>query len=278
MHPDRRWVVARLDRLVTENRFTIAVVFPLVGAAMLVASALGLFPGPLAILAFNPLLILGGTLVMRLPLAATLAPLVDRRLGLGLAAVAAYTYGVEAVGVSTGVPYGEFAYGVSLGPMVAGIPLALPVFFLPLVLNAYLLGLLAFGTASLLRVPVTVAAVVAIDMVLDPAAVALGFWTFAESGAYYGVPLSNFAGWLLSAVVAVSTLELALDRAALEARLHGCAFALDDLVSFVLLWGTIAAAFGAWIPVAVAAGFAVALVRLGRVEALLWPLGRRQPT
>jgi putative membrane protein len=130
-----RW----LDRLVREHRVTIAVVFPLVGAVTLVASAASLLPG---VLAFNPYLLLFGTLVMRLPLVAALAPLVTRRTLGWLGLLVAYTYAIEWVGVTTGWPYGEFAYAIELGPMVGGIPVGLPVFFVPLVVNAYLLAVL----------------------------------------------------------------------------------------------------------------------------------------
>jgi putative membrane protein len=260
-------VQARLERLVDANRVTIAVVFPLVGAGLMLASAGGWLP---PVLAFNPLLLLGGVLVMRLPIAATLAPLLDGRLALGLAAVSAYAYLVEFVGLATGVPYGEFTYGVALGPMLpGGVPLGLPAFFLPLVLNAYLLVALALGTRwslARVRLPATVAVVLAIDLVLDPAAVALGLWSFPAGGAYYGVPLSNFAGWLLSATVAVGLVDLTVDRGALRARLDRCPFALDDLLSFVLLWGVVALAVGAWLPVALTVGFALALGRLGRLD------------
>jgi putative membrane protein len=260
-------VLARLERLVDANRVTIAVVFPLVGAGLMLASAGGWLP---PVLAFNPLLLLGGVLVMRLPIAATLAPLLDGRLALGLAAVSAYAYLVEFVGLATGVPYGEFTYGVALGPMLpGGVPLGLPAFFLPLVLNAYLLVALALGTRwslARVRLPATVAVVLAIDLVLDPAAVALGLWSFPAGGAYYGVPLSNFAGWLLSASVAVGLVDLTVDRGALRARLDRCPFALDDLLSFVLLWGVVALAVGAWLPVALTVGFALALGRLGRLD------------
>lgn len=69
---DRGRLAARLDALVAENRFTIAVVFPAIGAVTLLASAEGWLP---PILAFNPLLVLFGTAVMRLPLIAGIAPL-----------------------------------------------------------------------------------------------------------------------------------------------------------------------------------------------------------
>jgi len=263
---DRRGLEARLDRLVAANRFTIAVVFPAVGAVTLVASAEGLLPDPLA---FNPLLVLFGVAVMRLPLVSGLLALVDRRAGLALGGLVAYTYAIEYVGATTGVPYGEFSYGVSLGPMLAGtIPYALPLFFIPLVLNSYLLCLLVLGDRAR-SLPVRLAAVsgtvVAVDLVLDPAAVALGFWTFAGGG-YYGVPLVNYAGWVLSAVVATALIDIAFRQAELLERVRTCPYMLDDMVSFVLLWGALNAFYRAWVPVAIALGFVATLVHLDRFD------------
>jgi putative membrane protein len=268
--PDRQTIETRLDRLVTNNRFTIAVVFPLVGAVLLLASAEGLLP---PLLSFNPYLVLLGTLVMRLPLVGGLAPLIDRRAGVALAALTAYAYGIEFVGLRTGLPYGEFSYDVALGPMLGGdLPLGLPVFFLPLVLNSYLLCLLLLGDRAenpLLRVPTVIAAVVAVDLVLDPAAVGLGFWSY-DAGVYYGVPLTNYGGWVLSATVAALLVDAAFDRAALLARVRSCAYLLDDLVSFVLLWGAINVFFSAWVPVGVALTFGVGLVQLNRFDFAVW--------
>ncbi|MCU4926307.1 carotenoid biosynthesis protein [Halobacteria archaeon AArc-dxtr1] len=266
-HNSRRATVQRqLETLIEENRFTIAVLFPFVGAVTLVASAEGLLPAPLA---YNPLLILFGTLVMRSPLVVGVLP----RIGwwaLGcLGVLTAYTYAIEMIGVQTDWPYGAFEYTIQLGPMLLGeVPLALPLFFIPLVLNAYLLTLLLLGDRAdraVIRLPVAVAAVVAIDLVLDPAAVAVGFWAF-EEGVYYGVPVSNYLGWLLSGTVAVVLVDLAFDREALLARVRECVFVLDDLVSFVLLWGSINLLYGNWIAAAVAGAFCVGLVRTDRYD------------
>jgi len=266
-------VEARLDALVRAHRVTIAVVVPVVGAVLLLASAAGRLP---AVLAFNPLLVLAGVLAMRLPLVAGLAPAVDRRAGLAVAALATYAYAVEAVGVQTGLPYGEFHYGVDLGPMVGGVPLALPVLFVPLVANAWLLALLLRPDAGALgRLPLAAALVLLVDAVLDPAAVALGFWSYAASGAYYGVPATNFAGWVLAAAVGVLALDAGFDRAAVRARLADCPYLLDDLVSFTLLWGAVNVAFGQWVPVALTAALVLALVRLGRFDLLA--TGRARP-
>ncbi|ADB61576.1 carotene biosynthesis associated membrane protein [Haloterrigena turkmenica DSM 5511] len=257
----------RLEALIRENRFTIAVVFPVVGAVTLVASAEGLLPRPLA---YNPLLILFGTLVMRSPLVVGLLPRVDRRALAYLGLVTAYTYAIELVGVRTGWPYGAFEYGIQLGPMLFGeIPLALPLFFLPLVLNAFLLTLLileGWSARPLVRIPTAIAVVVAVDLVLDPAAVAIGFWAYVPPGSYYGVPASNYVGWLLSGTVAVLLVDRAFDRAALLERVRTCEFVLDDLVSFVVLWGAINVLYGNWLAAGVAGLFCLGLFRTERYD------------
>nr|WP_210424187.1 bisanhydrobacterioruberin hydratase [Halorussus ruber] len=268
----RTQVERRLSDLVRENRFTIAVVFPLVGAGMFVASHEGWLPPWLAM---NPLLVLFGTLVMRLPLVAGLAPLVDRRAGVGLLLVTAYSYVIEYIGVHYGVPYGEFSYQIELGPMVGGVPVGLPVFFLPLVVNSYLLVLLLLPKAGrIARTLAALAVVLVVDFVLDPAAVGLGFWDYG-GGFYYGVPFSNFQGWILSGLIAVSLVEWGFDRAALGDRLRNCEFALDDFVSFVLLWGAMNVYFGNWIAVALAAGLSAGLVRTDRFDFV--GIGRERP-
>ena len=257
-----------LDQIVRENRFTIAVLFPAIGAITLLGSAEGWVPDPLA---FNPWFVLFGVLVMRSPLVVGVLPLLDRKAVGWVGLLIAYTYFIEHLGVRTGWPYGTFEYTISLGPMLGGVPLALPVFFIPLVMNAYLLCLLLLGTRAAngwIRLLVVAAAVVTMDVVLDPGAVALGFWDFG-GGAFYGVPLSNYAGWVLSATVAVVALDRAFDREALAERLRNCEFMLDDMVSFVILWGSINAFYGNWVPALVAVGFGVGLVRADRFDARL---------
>ncbi|QLG63298.1 bisanhydrobacterioruberin hydratase [Halorarum salinum] len=274
--PDgRREAEARLDALVRGNRFTISVFFPLNGAVLLLASAEGLLPPPLA---FNGALILLGTLVMRSPLLVGIAPVTGRRVLAGSGLLSLYAYAVEYVGVRTGWPYGPFHYGVDLGPTLAGVPVGLPVFFLPLVANAYLLCLLLLGRLAerpAVRLGAVVALVLAMDVVLDPGAVGLGFWVYEAvppGGGFYGVPASNFAGWVLSTSVATATLDRILDRAALRERLADCEFALDDVVSFVLLWGAVNAWFGNLAPVLVATAIGAGLAWSGRFDAsLLWP-------
>ncbi|MBP1923054.1 putative membrane protein [Halorubrum alkaliphilum] len=272
--PDtREGVEAALDRIVRENRFTIAVLFPAIGAITLVGSAEGWMPDPLA---FNPWFVLFGVAVMRSPLVVGVLPTLDRRAVGWIGVLIAYTYFIEHLGVRTGWPYGTFEYTISLGPMLGGVPLALPIFFIPLVMNAYLLCLLLLGgraSSGWVRLFAVIPTVVAMDVVLDPGAVAVGFWDFG-GGAFYGVPLSNYAGWVLSATVAVITLDRAFDMAAIRDRLTNCEFMLDDMVSFVILWGGINLFYGNYVPAALAAAFGIGLVRTDRFDSqLLRPWG-----
>lgn len=258
---DRRAVESRLDALVRANRVTLAVTVPAVGAVLLLAAGRGLLPADLVL---HPALLLVAVAAMRLPLIAGLLPAVGRRAAVGLALLALFAYAVEFVGVTTGVPYGAFAYTADLGPMLAGVvPLSLPLLYLPLVVNAYLLGLALLGRAGLdgraPRVLAGVAALLLVDLALDPGAVAVGFWAYEGGGPYYGVPLSNYAGWLVTGTVAVVGVELAFDRTALRERIDRAPYVLDDLVSFAVLWGGINLGAGNWLAVGVAVGLAGAV-------------------
>ena len=272
-----RWALeARLEGLVRANRFTLAVTVPAVGAVLLLAGSRGLLPSDLVL---HPALLLPAVLAMRLPLVAGLLPTIGRRAAVGLALLAGYAYAVEFVGVTTGWPYGAFAYTADLGPTLGGaVPLALPLLYLPLVLDSYLLGLALLGRfggdgrrghrdgwladSRVVRVFAGVAVLLAVDLVLDPGAVAVGFWAYDGGGAYYGVPLSNFAGWLLTGTVAVLGVDLAFDAAALRGRIDRAPFVLDDLVSFLVLWGTVGVVAGNWLAVLVAALLAVAVANV----------------
>jgi putative membrane protein len=105
---------------------------------------------------------------------------------------------VEAAAIFTGFPYGEFAYSGRLGYMVLGaVPWSVAFAYPPI-----LLGSMAY--ASKLRTDrlgfSALSAIfnVAVDLAVDPGAVHSGFWSWAEPGSYYGVPLVNFLGWMLT--------------------------------------------------------------------------------
>lgn len=255
-----------LDSLVQDNRFTIAFIFPMIGAITLLASFEGFLPDYLS---YNALLILFGTLVMRLPLIAGLKPLMNRKALAGITSLVLYSYLIELIGVQTGFPYGNFSYGIDLGPMLFGkIPLALPIFFIPLVINSYLLVLLLAPEkikSLYYRVPATIGTVLFLDLILDPAAVAINFWNY-ETGLYYGVPISNYLGWIISASISVIVLDFTINREILIERLDNCDFMLDDMVSFGLLWGLINLYFGQYIPFILSLFLIYGLIEIDRFD------------
>lgn len=118
-----------------------------------------------------------------------------------LALAAAIGFGSELAGVAFGLPYGGYQYTEVLGPQLAGVPLVLTTAWLVLV--AYVQHATArLRLPALARVALAAAWMTAIDLLIDPlAAGPLGYWVWAESGPYFGIPLSNFAGWFVTSAV-----------------------------------------------------------------------------
>jgi putative membrane protein len=168
-----------------------------------------------------------------------------RKATLSLISLSSFGYAIEAIGVATGFPYGAFYYGDALGPRLAGlVPYLLPLSYAPLVVGAVAAS---WGTRlRLLHVLFATLLLIWMDAVLDPGAAALGFWVWPEGGAYYGVPLANYAGWLLSGALA-TTLLLAtgkwsetpepalLDSAAIATSFWTGVAIISDLVAPTLL-------------------------------------------
>ena len=131
--------------------------------------------------------------------------------GLGLAA--------ETLGVSTGVPFGEYTYADTLGPKAFGVPVVVPLAWTMMAWPCLLLGRrLAAGRTGAARRAVVAAAggltLAAWDLYLDPQMVEAGHWTwrFPEPAlpGVPGIPLTNYAGWVLVALVMVTALDAAL--------------------------------------------------------------------
>lgn len=121
---------------------------------------------------------------------------------------------VEAVGVRTGVPFGDYAYAGELGAAVLGVPAVVPLAWTMMAWPA-----LVVGRTLARRAPVALvggAALAAWDLFLDPQMVDAGYWTWAHPEPALplvpGVPLTNYAGWLLVSVVMVGLLDRVLPR------------------------------------------------------------------
>ena len=119
---------------------------------------------------------------------------------------------VEYVAVITAIPYGRFEYSNLLGYKLFGaVPWTVAVAWTPLVLGAYSVSAnLTRSRGS--RMIVLTCLLIVVDLVLDPGAVKLRFWNYGSNGFYYGVPLSNFAGWFLSGSAVAALMEVLISR------------------------------------------------------------------
>jgi putative membrane protein len=126
-------------------------------------------------------------------------------------------WSVEAVGRSTGIPFGTYDYTDALGWKVGGVPLVIPLAWAMMAYPCLLLGRTL--TDSRVFTPILAAwTLAAWDLFLDPQMVGEGYWTFtfptpALPGSP-GIPLTNYAGWLGVAVL----MMVVLDRLPREPR------------------------------------------------------------
>lgn len=116
---------------------------------------------------------------------------------------------MEYVGVTTGWPFGDYAYTQRLGPMILGtVPVAIPLSWCYMGLAAAYLGgrfapAGAGRSSAVLSIVLPAALLVMWDFGLELAVAHEGarlqYWVWNEDGAYFGVPLQNFVGWAMTA-------------------------------------------------------------------------------
>lgn len=115
----------------------------------------------------------------------------------------------EAVGVATGLPFGEYDYADTLGPAVLGVPVVIPLAWVMMAWPAHLVAARLARTRAA-RVAVGAVALASWDLFLDPQMVDAGHWRWADPlPALPGVPtvpLTNYAGWLLVAALLMALL------------------------------------------------------------------------
>jgi len=117
---------------------------------------------------------------------------------------------VEAVGVQTGLPFGDYSYGTGLGRQVLGVPAVIPLAWAMMAYPALLVARRL--SRSVLVTPLVAAlALASWDLFLDPMMTAEGYWTFADptpSLAHVpAVPALNYVGWFATSLVMMVLLD-----------------------------------------------------------------------
>ncbi|MBK9154074.1 MAG: isopentenyl-diphosphate Delta-isomerase [Chloracidobacterium sp.] len=168
-----------------------------------------------------------------------------------------YALLIETFAIITGFPYGHFGYSEHLGYKLFGqVPWTVAFAWTPLMLCAYAAARSLF-VSRLRRIAFSTLLLVVFDLVLDPGAVLLGFWEYPGGGVFYGVPLSNFLGWVVSGALGSSLMEAAVSyfKPLLPPPVQ-----LGSSAFFIMFfWTAIAAFSGLAVPAAIGGALAMAM-------------------
>lgn len=125
----------------------------------------------------------------------------DRRYLVAAGAVALLTWMIEAVGVNTGLIFGEYAYGQTLGLKFANTPLLIGANWVLLSFStAHLLGDLRVHAMTKAALGATL--MLGTDVLIEPVAIAYDLWNWQD----VVVPHQNYLGWWLVSFVLFSGL------------------------------------------------------------------------
>jgi uncharacterized membrane protein len=116
----------------------------------------------------------------------------------------------ENVGVRTGFPFGHYYFTDVMGPKILAVPIMLGLEYVGMAYLSWTLARLILGYlgtplagSRVVTLPLVAALImVAWDLCLDPVwSTVVRAWIFTSGGAYFGVPISNFAGWYLTVYI-----------------------------------------------------------------------------
>ena len=104
-------------------------------------------------------------------------------------------YTVEAIGVGTGLIFGQYQYGPVLGFKLFDTPLSIAINWLLLAYAAAIVSgyMLSEAYSFVLRAALAAVLMVALDVLIEPIAVKTNMWTWAGDV----IPLQNYVGWFV---------------------------------------------------------------------------------
>jgi len=140
-----------------------------------------------------------------------------------LAITLSISFLLELIGVTTGYPLGvTYSYDKSFSPInVLGLPIIVPI-------NWAVINILGYGIVTsiltlsgkgkpnassrkisiVLLIILDALVVTAMDVILDPLRVAQGAWIWEYGGPFYGVPISNYVGWIVVSAVSIGIFRI----------------------------------------------------------------------
>lgn len=115
------------------------------------------------------------------------------------AIVVTLSFLAEFAGSTSGLPFGKYHYTGLLQPQLGGVPLLIPLAWMMMLPPAWAIAKIILGKSGRRWAFVLLSALAfsAWDLFLDPQMVGWGFWVWETPGAYFGIPLSNYLGWIV---------------------------------------------------------------------------------
>ena len=130
---------------------------------------------------------------------------------------------IENIGVATGFPFGRYQFLELMGPRVLRVPVLLGLAYVGMAYVSWRVATLILGprgTSSLLYRPALASVIMtAWDLAQDPVwGTVLHGWIWRDGGAWFGVPVSNYLGWLGTVFLIYLLFALYLRRADVQER------------------------------------------------------------
>lgn len=105
-------------------------------------------------------------------------------------------FGIEAIGVATGVVFGDYSYSSVLGPQVLATPLIIGINWLILIYASGTIVRLIPGS-KVIKVVAGALLMVVLDLVIEPVAIKLNFWSWNTGE----IPIQNYLMWFVISFV-----------------------------------------------------------------------------
>jgi putative membrane protein len=104
-------------------------------------------------------------------------------------------FSVEAIGVATGVLFGNYTYGTPFGFKIFETPITIGINWLFLALSTY--GIVqSFTKKTILLIIIPPLLMTSLDFLVEPVAMKLGFWSWENNH----IPLQNYIMWFVTSI------------------------------------------------------------------------------
>lgn len=155
--------------------------------------------------------------------------------------------GFEILGLRTAFPYGHYWFTAVMGPKVLDLPLLLALAYVGVgyvswVVAETVVGRSGSAAMRMLVTPAVASCVMtAWDLAMEPVWVNIDrAWVWRDGGAWFGVPLSNYCGWMLTTWVFYQAFALVMMRRERDSSGHGGTLARGGDRLAILMYGTVA--------------------------------------